>query len=1589
MAEEIMTTSDVTALRAAELSEAKRALLEKWRRGQLKATAAETRAIPRRSEPGAAPLSFAQQRLWFLEQLVPGNPFYNEHVTIPMPPPLNVAVLEKTLNEIIRRHETLRTTFEAVNGSPRQIIAPALELKIPVIDLSRLPEQERMAEALRLATEQAQRPFDLLRGPLLRVSILRTDEENHLFALTMHHIIADGWSMDVFYRELNELYMAFSAGRHSPLPELPIQYADFAVWQREYLTGEVLEKQLGYWKKQLIDLPTLNLPTDRPRPAMQSFRGATVPLMISKRVQKSVQALCGQEEATPFMVLLTAFEVLLSRYTNQEDIVVGSPIANRNRAELEPLIGFFVNMLVMRGDLSGDPSFREAVRRVKQVCLEAYAHQDLPFEKLVEELQPERDLSRNPLFQVIFQFFSMPGGYDERETDEETITETSSGFVDVKNTVAKFDLRLDLWDTAEGIGGQLEYSRDLFDEATIKRMAAHFQMLLEAVAENPEQRLSQLPLLTNAEQHQLLVEWNETKSNYSREACVHHLFEAQAENTPDSVAVVFAEQQLTYKELNDKANQLAHHLRSLSVRPEVTVGVCMERSLEMIVGLLGILKAGGAYVPLDPQYPKERLSFMVNDAGVRVLLTQQKLRGSLPVDSGTHVVSLDSDWELIAREPKRNLESNANADNLAYVIYTSGSTGQPKGLGAVHRGVVRLVKETNYADFGAKEVFLQFAPLSFDASTFEIWGALLNGARLAIFPAHSSSLDELGETLRRYEVTTLWLTAGLFHQIVESRPEDLARLRHLLTGGDVVSAPHVEKALRTLQSEEARLTNGYGPTENTTFTSYFTMTKRSEVGASIPIGRPVANTQVYVLDRYMRPVPVSVPGELYIGGDGLARGYLNRPEMTAEKFVPHPFSREAGQRLYRTGDMVRYRADGQIEFLGRNDNQVKVRGFRIELGEVEAALSQHAAINEAVVVARENGSAGKSLIAYVVARGEQSPTASELYRFMREKLPAYMTPSAFVMLDQLPLTPNGKIDRRALPQPDAKRPKLDEVYAAPGTFAEELLAKIWANVLGLERVGIHDNFFELGGDSILTIQITARANQAGLRLTPKQVFQHQTIAELAAVSGTAPTIEAEQGFVMGQAPLTPVQHWFFEQNLSEPHHFNQSILLEVPQSWHFSLLKKALEKLLAHHDALRFRYRRDESGWQQFHADADEHLAFSRLDLSALEEEEQTIAIETAAAEMQASLNLLEGPILRAALFEMGGTKANRLFIVIHHLAVDGVSWRILTEDLQTACDQLRAGESIELPPKTTSFKRWAERLVEHAQSAAFRRELPYWQSLSRNEQHLHIPRDLPGGENTVATIDEVFVSLSDEETRALLQDVPAAYHTQINDALLTALVQSFTKWTGAKSLLLNLEGHGREPISDDLDVSRTVGWFTTIFPILLEINDSSSPGAALKSIKEQLRAIPNRGIGYGLLRYLSNDAEIITQLRSLPRAEVSFNYLGQFGQSAPETVEGFETAQESSGPLSNPRGARMQLLEIDGSVENNELIFIWTYSKNFHQRSTIETLAANFMDALRSLISHCQSPEAGGYTPSDFSRARLNQSDLDRLLSKLGQSKA
>jgi len=1077
---------------------AKQALLDKMIRENGKGLSSQTANLKRQKQE-SPPLSFSQQRLWFLDQLEPGSSAYNMPLAIRLTGRLKVAGLQQSLGEILRRHEVLRTTFITEHDRPVQRIAPVRAFTLPQIDLSALSEEQREAKARELASEEASRSFDLTAGPLLRATLLQLAPEEHVLLVTMHHIISDGWSMGIFYRELSALYEAFSQGKPSPFPELPIQYADFAVWQRQWLQGKELEEQLTFWKEQLRNISTLELPTDRPRPSVQTFCGAVHTVEFPKSLTEALWGLSRKEGVTLFMTLLAGFQSLLHRYTGQEDIVVGTPIANRNRAEIEGLIGFFVNTLVMRTDTSGDPAFRELLKRVRKTALGAYAHQDLPFEKLIMELQPERDLSRNPLIQVMFALQNFP-------FSDLDLTGLAIGKIEIKGTSTKFDLEIYLRETEEGLKGELVYNTDLFDSATIERMAGHYQMMLEGIVADPDQRLSELPLLTEAERHQLLVEWNDTEVEYPRDKCVHELFEEQVERTPDAIAVVFEDQQLTYRQLNSRANQLAHYLMRKGVGPEVLVGICVERSLEMVIGILGILKAGGAYVPLDPTYPKERLSFMLDDARVPVLLTQQRLVKELPTH-GAVVICLDADWgAVIAQENKENTVSGVKADNLAYVIYTSGSTGQPKGVLIEHQALAsHCLTIIDHYQLRHSDRVLQFASLNFDASLEQMLPTLSVGASLCLRDRDLWTSGEFHQKVAELGLTVVNLSPAYWQQwihiLLHSRnAAHSSQIRLVICGGDILHAESLRLWAQT-PLRSARLLNAYGPTETTITATTFEVSQWVDHACSdlqIPIGRPLGNRQIYILDSQRGLVPIGVPGELHIGGSGLARGYLHRPELTAEKFIPNPFSKEKGARMYKTGDLARYLPDGNIEFLGRIDNQVKIRGFRVELGEIEAVLVQHPSVVEAIVIARKDQLDDKQLVAYVVFRKRSSVTNHEMRNFLRQKLPDYMTPSAFVMMDSLPLTPSGKIDRRALPAPDVERPGAEDFSVAPRSPIEEVVAGIWCEILGRNEVSVRDNFFELGGHSLLATQVISRLRKVfEVDLPLRTLFESPTVEELA------------------------------------------------------------------------------------------------------------------------------------------------------------------------------------------------------------------------------------------------------------------------------------------------------------------------------------------------------------------------------------------------------------------------------------------------------------------------------------------------------------
>jgi amino acid adenylation domain-containing protein len=1070
----------------AKLTPDQRAVLELKLR-QRRAESAATLRIGRRADPGVHDLSFAQQRLWFVEQLHPAGAANHISAAVRIEGALSYDALARSLAEIVDRHDVLRSGYEDDRGRPLQRIHSPAPCPLPVIDVCGIGDAQ-LEEARRLIAAEAERPFNLTTGPLLHASLLRFSEVDHVLTLVLHHIAADGWSLGVLSQELTALYAAFLDGRPSPLAALPIQYADFAAWQRGYVDGARLTGHLEWWRSELHGLPALELPTDHPRPAVPSTRGARATIEIPRTLASALATFGQRRGVTLFMTLLAGFQTLLARWTGQTDLAVGSPVAGRNWGEVEGLIGLFVNTLVLRADLSGNPSFIDVLERVKSRVVGALTHQDVPFEQLVDQLQVERSLSHSVLTPVVFALQNVPAA-------ALSFPGARLSVFDFERSTARFDLCLFVVETPDGLRASMEYSTDLFTADTVHRMLRCYRRLMQAMVDDPQQSIGAPALLDDDDRRRVLDEWNATLREYPRDATIPSLFARQVAARPDVVAVVCGRERLTYAQLDGRANRLAHTLREQGVGPDVRVGICLDRSVELAVALLGVLKAGGAYVPLDPAYPAQRLVYMAANAAVPFIVTRAEL-GALISEYEGRVVYLNDGKEGPGGKPATAPVVDLRPENLAYVSYTSGSTGLPKGVEVSHRAVIRLLFGADYVRFAPDETFLQLAPVAFDASTFEIWGALLHGARLVMYPERVPEFDDLARTLATEGITTLWLTASLFNAVVDKSPAMLRGVRQLLIGGEALSRPHVLRGMDALA--DTVFVNGYGPTEGTTFTCCHRIARQDvdETSASIPIGRPIANTRVFVLDAALEPVPIGVPGELCIGGDGLARGYAAAPRLTAERFVPDALSGEAGARLYRTGDLVRYREDGALEFLGRRDDQVKVRGYRIELGEIQTALMRHPAIVAAIAAVRgDQGS--KTLVAYVVHRQGSTASVGELRAFLKDRLPDYMLPSAIVAIDTVPLTSSGKVDRDALPIPSVERSS-ERVVVAPRNEVEEIIVESCRELLAVDEVSVFDNFFDLGGHSLLVTQLASRLKRAfQTDVSIRMIFESRTLAELA------------------------------------------------------------------------------------------------------------------------------------------------------------------------------------------------------------------------------------------------------------------------------------------------------------------------------------------------------------------------------------------------------------------------------------------------------------------------------------------------------------
>jgi len=1518
---------------------------------------------PMAREGKTLPLSYAQQRLWFLNRFDPASTVYHMPGAFRLRGTLDHDLLERSFARIVERHEILRTTYcDGESGAAEQVVHDVLPLKIAFTDLTSLPSAECEAQARKVTIEIIRTVFDLENEPPLRAALLKLSDDDHVLVVTLHHIAADGASIPLLMRELEQTYLAYRKGEEPVLSLLPVQYADYTIWQRNWLEAGERDRQLAYWREQLGETPSiLNLPTDRPRPATPSHRGEEDTFTLAPALAESLRSLAQRKGSTLFMVLLAAFNLLLHRYSGQSDLRVGIPAANRQRLETEGLLGCFVNTLVLRTLVDGTQSFDDLLAAVKTGVMAAQDHQDLPFESLIEALQPERSLSQNPLFQVMFDHQQHAGSGLERMADLSVET------LELPVSTTKFDLSLSTSEDGSGtITGRIGYASDLFDRASICRLQEHFETILTQVVEDPARRVSEFDLLSENEKAELLL-WSRDGDAVEFDlAPVHSLIERQASDRPEAPAILFKDETLCFGDLNRRANRLAHRLISLGLKPETRVGVSMERSPDLVMTFLAVFKAGAAYVPLDPAYPADRLRVIQEDAGIRLIISQSGIEPVTELEGDCPILLLDR--EDLSGQPDSNPAVPVDLRNLAYIIYTSGSTGRPKGVAVEHGPLAMhcLATGTRY-DITSDSRELHFLSFTFDGAHERWLVPFCYGASIVLRDESLWSVEQTYETIREQGVTHAGFPPKYIQQLAEwaAQEGNPPPVWLYSFGGEAMSRAGLELVQSALRPQ--RVINGYGPTETVVSPVVWKGTADSRIESPyVPIGRPVGDRRAYVLDANLMPVPQGLPGELCLGGSGLARGYHGQPGATAEKFVPDPFG-EPGSRLYRTGDTVCWRDGGVIEFIGRSDHQVKVRGFRVELGDIEAHLQAQPGVRTAVVVPHEANGYTR-LVGYVVPEKDVSLVTAVLTEGLARVLPDYMVPSSLMLLNSLPVTSTGKLDRKELPEPQWSGGRL---YVAPRTAAEITLALIWQETLGNDRIGVKDNFFELGGDSILSLQIVARARRNGLRLTPKQLFEKQTIEELALVA----LAEDTSGEILdekpeGEVPLTPIQAAFFAEVIPGRDRWNQSVLLRGTSPVDPQLLEQALAKLTEHHDALRLRFHQDADGnWRQAYV---ESLSAELLQEQRIEDDADLESrIDGLCDEAQGGLNLAQGPLLRALLIHLPDGD-HRLFLVAHHLVVDGVSWRVLLEDLQRIYGQLSQGMPSTLPPKTASYQRWARQLERYAGSAEVKAEAGYWKHNCVAEA---LPCDMPQGENRQALLRTVSLRLERSRTQELLKEAPAAYRTQINDLLLTALARAVGDWAGRQEISVLLEGHGREDLFEGLDVSRSAGWFTSVYPVRLAPSNDDW-GDAIRQVKECLRAVPGKGIGYGLLRYFG-DAPTREAL-NLGEVSLTFNYLGQFDGSLADGL--WQPADEPSGKGKDPAAPLGSRLIINGQVSDGALALHCQFSEGLYRVSTVEALMERFRQALNALIDHCLAQEAGQASPSDFPLAQLSQPQLDAL---------
>jgi amino acid adenylation domain-containing protein/non-ribosomal peptide synthase protein (TIGR01720 family) len=1549
--------------RIAALSPEKRALLER-RAAELAAASApapQERIGPRRAAQ-PTPLAFQQEREWAIAQFRSAN---NIPGAFRVEGRLDTELLGRVLTEVTGRHEILRSTVELRDDGTRVLVThPLTPVPAPVIDLSDRTQQQQREEVLRRWKAEVLRPFDPGQAQRLRTTVLRMTDDNHVVLITTDHTAADLTSMAVLVQEIGTLYAMHQNGAGPGLPPLEIQYGDFAAWQREF--GEKrMAAEVEHWRQTLdgIDGP-LTLPSDRPYPARPAFTGAAHVVDLPPGFSAEVRRFTEREKAPMGVVLLAALSVLLHRYLGRDDLVIGEIVSGRGRAQVERLVGCFVTALPLRMQLSDEQTLREVVAQARRTVLTAYDHQDLPIERLIDELDLGREASQTSMTHMWLDVRTPEGILEVpglRITPEP-----------IEVSMSAAPLTLDADPNRESIRLQWVHMTEMFDADTVAVLAGQFDRVLRQLVTTLDITVGEVDLAAA----QAAPATGDTGAG-GGEGFVE-LFQRRVALAPYAPAVICDGVRTSYAELNREANRLARHLQARGVGPETPVGILVDRSARLPAAILAVLKAGGVYLPLDPAYPPDRISFMLGDAGARVLLTEERLAAAL-----TEAEVRLPDQTVLLNEPfpsgaDDNLPDVPDPASSAYVVYTSGSTGRPKGAVIEHRSLAAFARDVgDRLGLGAGDRFLQFASPGFDVLAEELFPIWLAGGAVVVPTQHIISGEvDLADLVERERLTVMELPTAYWHEWVRELDRTGRELpdclRLVIIGGERI----LPERLVLWRRIAVPLMHVYGLTETTVSSTFFRLDPADPVHdwPNLPIGTPLPMADVRILDGRLRPIPLGGVGELYIGGVGVARGYLGRPGLTAQRFIADPDPGRPGRRLYRTGDLVRLRPDGNLSFISRADSQIKIRGFRVEPVEVESALGRHPGIAESVVALYEPAPGDRRLVAYLVPRPGAEAGVAELRRFLERELPAYMVPSAFVELEELPLNANGKVDRERLPLPGGARAESAQEYVAPVTPVQQKLADVVAGVVGVNRVGIHDNFFEIGGDSILAIQIVARSREAGLRLSPYDLFAHPTVAALADVVTAGPKLDAEQGDVTGPVPLAPTQHGFCVARIEEPHHWNASVLAVLPDPVEERVLGQAVEHLLAHHDGLRQRFLLAGERTRVRIAPRGDVTPLAVHDLSGFGRDEQDKRMAELAEKLQASLDLAVGPLVRVGLFRLGGGRPDRLALVAHRLVADATSLRILLEDLLTALAQLAAGREVRLPAKTTSWQSWVRRLVAHAATEPVQAQRQYWSELAAASA-VTLPLDFPAepAANTVATARIVTASLAAEETGRLLRAASGPLACRTEEVLLTALGRTLTSWTGATRHIVDLHRHDRVPLFEDVDLSRTVGPIGATHPVALTCAPDAAPEMTLKLVKETLRAVPSAGTGWQLLRH---DREPVPQAA----VGLGFSYLGEMNPPVPD---GVTVLPEPAGPEQSPRGRRPYPIEVRASIADGELVIDWRYSESLHHRQTVERLADRYRDELRALIDVSQRVTSV-YTPTDFPLARVDQKQLDDLFSRL-----